>query len=90
MQCGDVVAPSVTLHVPKARKDEYQIKQSATAAGIPGTTEQYILDWEWRENDDAFFGKVRGRNRWSRASSRKECQMSGRRGKVRAMTCPRT
>lgn len=75
------MVPSVTLHVPKARKANTR-SSTATAAGIPETTEQSILDWEWRENDDAFFGKVRGRNRWSRASSKKECQMSGRRRKV--------
>ena len=30
----------------------------------PGTTEQYILNYQWRENKDPVFGQVRGRSRW--------------------------
>lgn len=63
-----ISSASVTLHVTQPDKDKYEIKQSATAVGIPGTTEQYILDWEWRENHDAFFGDVKGRSRWAEQS----------------------
>ena len=38
--------------------------QSVTAGKIPGTTEEYTLDWEWRSNEDSFFGTVEGRSRW--------------------------
>ena len=55
---------SVTLTISQPRKDEYKIEQTATAASIPGTTEQYVLDGEWRTNKDAFFGEVRGRSQW--------------------------
>lgn len=55
---------SVTLTISQPQKDEYKIEQTATAASIPGTTEQYILDGEWRTNHDAFFGEVKGRSQW--------------------------
>ena len=55
---------SVTLTISQPRENEYSIKQNATAAAIPGTTEQYILDNEWRTNHDPFFGEVKGRSRW--------------------------
>lgn len=59
-----ISSASVTLTISQPRKDEYKIEQTATAASIPGTTEQYILDGEWRTNHDAFFGEVRGRSQW--------------------------
>lgn len=40
------------------------MKQTATAAAIPGATEAYTLDWQWRSNHDALFGDVEGRSRW--------------------------
>ncbi|KAL8719036.1 MAG: hypothetical protein Q9225_003893 [Loekoesia sp. 1 TL-2023] len=55
---------SVTLTISQPRENEYKIEQTATAASIPGTTEQYILDGEWRTNHDAFFGEVKGRSQW--------------------------
>ncbi|KAL8931921.1 MAG: hypothetical protein Q9216_007026 [Gyalolechia sp. 2 TL-2023] len=55
---------SVTLRISQPQRNEYTIEQTATAASIPGTTERYILDGEWRTNHDAFFGEVRGRSRW--------------------------
>lgn len=55
---------SVTLTISQPSDNEYSIKQKATAAAIPGTTEQYILDNEWRTNHDPFFGEVKGRSRW--------------------------
>lgn len=35
--------------------DQICMEQTATAASIPGTTEDYTLDWQWRTNHDAFF-----------------------------------
>ncbi|KAL8697501.1 MAG: hypothetical protein Q9201_007093 [Fulgogasparrea decipioides] len=55
---------SVTLTISQPSEEEYHVKQTATAAAIPGTTEQYILDNEWRTNKDPFFGEVKGRSRW--------------------------
>ena len=40
------------------------MKQTATAAAIPGTTEEYQLDWKRHSNHDAFFGDIEGRSRW--------------------------
>jgi hypothetical protein len=59
-------ASAASVHVTITQPDEQHIsiKQSVTAGRIPGTTEEYVLDWEWRENDDSFYGKVRGRSRW--------------------------
>jgi hypothetical protein len=54
----------VYLKISQPGENEIRIEQTATAASIPGTTEQYILDYEWRENRDPFFGQVRGRSRW--------------------------
>ena len=66
-----ISSASVTLFVSQPERDRYEIKQKATAAGIPGTTEEYILDWEWRENHDAFFGQVKG---MSHATNREACR----------------
>ena len=38
--------------------------QSVTSGKIPGTTEEYILDYEWRTNQDSFFGEISGRSCW--------------------------
>ena len=57
-------AVSVHLKVTQPSENEFKMEQTATAAGIGGTTEQYVLDWEWRKNHDAFFGDVEGRSRW--------------------------
>ncbi|KAI4166755.1 MAG: hypothetical protein LQ343_007777 [Gyalolechia ehrenbergii] len=59
-----ISSASVTLTISQPPKDKYEIEQTATAASIPGTTEQYILDKEWRTNHDAFFGEVKGRSQW--------------------------
>ncbi|KAL8920941.1 MAG: hypothetical protein Q9208_005967 [Pyrenodesmia sp. 3 TL-2023] len=59
-----IASASVTLTISQPSSNEYKIEQTATAASIPGTTEQYILDGEWRTNKDAFFGKVMGRSQW--------------------------
>ncbi|KAI4120204.1 MAG: hypothetical protein LQ338_007182 [Usnochroma carphineum] len=73
---------SVTLTISQPHSDEYRIAQTATAASIPGTTEQYILDGEWRTNKDAFFGEVKGRSQWTSlddAKAKVEGQIDGSR-----------
>lgn len=57
-------AASVHLKISQPSADEIRMEQTATAASIPGTTEEYTLDWEWRSNHDAFFGDIEGRSRW--------------------------
>lgn len=59
-----IASASVTWTIPQPSSNEYKIEQIATAASIPGNTEQYILDGEWGANKDAFFGEVRGRSQW--------------------------
>ena len=55
---------SVHLTITQPSNDHIKMEQTATAAAIPGTTEEYTLDWQWRTNKDAFFGNVEGRSRW--------------------------
>lgn len=55
---------SVHLTITQPSDHELRMAQTATAASIPGTTEEYILDWKWRNNHDAFFGEIEGRSRW--------------------------
>lgn len=59
-------ATAASIHVKVTQPDENHVKmaQSITSGKIPGTTEEYILDWEWRTNKDGFFGEVSGRSRW--------------------------
>mgnify|MGYP004500657393 CR=1 FL=1 len=51
--------------------------QSVTASKIPGTTEDYTLDWEWRSNEDSFFGTVEGRSRWMGVDEGRELGIVG-------------
>jgi len=55
---------SVYLSITQPSENELRMEQTATAASIPGTTEEYILDYEWRKSHDAFFGDIEGRSRW--------------------------
>ncbi|KAF2999892.1 hypothetical protein E8E13_008396 [Curvularia kusanoi] len=55
---------SVHLKISQPSTNEIKMAQSVTAGKIPGTTEEYTLDWEWRSNEDSFFGIVEGRSRW--------------------------
>lgn len=57
-------AASVHLTISQPSPNEIKMAQSVTAGKIPGTTEDYTLDWEWRSNEDSFFGTVEGRSRW--------------------------
>lgn len=67
-----IASASVTLDISQPQENEYSIKQTATSASIPGTTEQYNLDYQWRDNHDAFFGDVRGRSKWIEAAEAKK------------------
>lgn len=57
-------AASVHLKISQPSQNELRMEQTATAASIPGTTEEYTLDWQWRSNHDSFFGDIEGRSRW--------------------------
>jgi hypothetical protein len=59
-----ISSASIHLKISQPNESEIRIEQTAIAASIPGTTEQYILDYKWRENKDPFFGQIRGRSRW--------------------------
>ena len=63
-------ASAASVHQTITQRDAQHIEaaQSVTAGKIPGTTEQYVLDWEWRTNEDPLFGEVQGRSRWIDAS----------------------
>ncbi|KAJ9612606.1 hypothetical protein H2200_004203 [Cladophialophora chaetospira] len=68
---------SVHLKISQPSEQELNMEQTATAASIPGTTEEYILDWDWRKNHDAFFGDIEGRSRWI---SQEEARHNGAEG----------
>lgn len=55
---------SVHLKVTHDTPDIIHMENTATAAGIPGTKEDYQLDYQWRTSQDPFFGEVEGRSRW--------------------------
>ncbi|KAL1800659.1 hypothetical protein ACET3X_001001 [Alternaria dauci] len=59
-------ATAASIHLKISQPDGQHIKmaQSITSGKIPGTTEEYTLDYEWRTNQDGFFGEVSGRSRW--------------------------
>lgn len=72
-----ISSASVHLRISQPSENEIRVEQTATAAGIPGTTEQYTLDYQWRENKDAFFGQVKGRSRWIEKSEVTEDGLKG-------------
>lgn len=55
---------SVHLKVTQENLDSIHMENTATAAGISGTSEDYKLDYEWRTSHDPFFGEIQGRSRW--------------------------
>lgn len=57
-------AASIYLKITQPDENHVKMAQSVTSGKIPGTTEEYTLDWEWRTNEDSFFGNVAGRSRW--------------------------
>jgi hypothetical protein len=59
-------AAVASIHVKTSQPDDEHITlaQSVTSGKLPGTTEEYTLDYQWRSNTDGFFGEVAGRSRW--------------------------
>jgi hypothetical protein len=59
-------ATAASIHLTISQPDDQHITmaQSVTSGKVPGTTEEYVLDWEWRTNEDSFFGEISGRSRW--------------------------
>ncbi|KAG8529784.1 uncharacterized protein KY384_005265 [Bacidia gigantensis] len=53
-----IAAASVTLEISQPNSNEYHVKQTASAAAIPGTSEQYHLDNVWG------FQEIEGERRW--------------------------
>ncbi|CAK4032737.1 Hypothetical predicted protein [Lecanosticta acicola] len=56
----------INIDVTQKSDNEVQIKQTTTAS-IPAITEEWVHDWEWREFEDSFLGKVKSRSRWRKA-----------------------
>lgn len=56
----------VWVAITQKSDNEVEIKQTTTA-NIPGVTEQWIHDWEWREFDDKLFKKIKSRSKWVKA-----------------------
>lgn len=72
-------ATAASIHLNIVQTDEQSIKmaQSVTSGNIPGTTEDYTLDWEWRTNHDSFFGDVSGRSRWVSVEQSRQTEVLG-------------
>lgn len=70
-------AASVHLTISQPSLNEIKMAQSVTAGKIPGTTEDYTLDWEWRSNEDSFFGTIEGRSRWVSVDQGRESNIVG-------------
>ena len=56
---------TITLYIRHYKGDDgvERIDIDQTLKGIPGTSENRILDWTFRENDDYIFGSVLGKSR---------------------------
>jgi hypothetical protein len=59
-------ASSATVHllITSLSEDKVIMKQTAMSSKLPGTEEEYPLDWTWRGSSNGLFGKVEGRARW--------------------------
>lgn len=68
---------SVQLKITQESPDVLHMENTATAASIPGTSEDYTLDFEWRTSHDPFFGDVQGRSRWITQQEAKENGANG-------------
>lgn len=68
---------SVQMKVTQESSDSIHMENTATAAGIPGTSEDYKLDYEWRTSKDPFFGDVQGRSRWITQAEAREAGAEG-------------
>jgi hypothetical protein len=60
------LASSTTPHllITHLSPNKVIMKQTAMSSKLPGTEEEYPLDWTWREDENGLFGKVEGRARW--------------------------
>ena len=54
----------IKVKIRQPKEDQYTFNQYATAASIPGTSQQYLLDNERRTEKDALYGDVTGRSLW--------------------------
>jgi len=66
-----ITSGTVTLYVKEYLDEQkvYHIDIDQTGiAGLKGTTELRILDWQEHEHTDYIFGTVRGKCRWIRAA----------------------
>ena len=72
-----ITSASIHLRITQPSVDKLNMEQTAISASIPGTTEQYILDWEWRSSRDAFFGEIEGRSRWISQSQARQTGAEG-------------
>lgn len=59
-------ASSTTVHllISELSDNKVVMKQTAMTSKLPGTEEDYPLDWTWRGSSNGLFGKVEGRARW--------------------------
>ncbi len=55
---------SVHLTIRQPNPSTIHLQQTATGACIPAVTEDWILDWTWRDGQDPLFGEMKGRARW--------------------------
>lgn len=62
----------VKVKIRQPKVNHYTFTQYATAASVPGTSQQYLLDNEWRTEMDASYGDVTGRSLWVDLSHVKE------------------
>ena len=60
-----IALSTITLYVRHYKDDDgvEHIDIDQTLTGIPGTSENRILDWTFREHDDYLFGSVLGKTR---------------------------
>lgn len=60
-----IALSTITLYVRHYKGDDgvERIDIDQTLTGIPGTSENRILDWTFREHDDYLFGPVLGKSR---------------------------
>jgi hypothetical protein len=66
-------AASTTVHLTITECSDTRLcmKQTAMSSSLPGTDEEYEVDWTWRGSSNALFGKVEGRARWVGAEEAK-------------------
>ena len=54
---------TIYLTITSFPPDQVKMKQTAMSSKLPGTEEDYPLDWTWRGSKNALFGDVEGRAR---------------------------